>query len=321
MQRPAPTPLNIRSWIRKLDLMTLRLFRSIQEERNYGRAAVREAIAPSAVTKRINDLEDTLGFRLFQRDARGTTPTHAGEVVGRHVGEMLAVLDRLHHELSELAEGVRGHVRICASESALVEFLASDLASFHRAFPTVTMDIEEAVGEGVLRSITAAQADLGVCVKPAPLPPGLDARPYRKDQLVAIMSSSHPLAVLPQVSFEELLSVDLIGWSEASFVMRTLHRAADELRRPLRPRHRVTSADAARSLVRSGHGVAIQPSGLVWPFEDPERIRSVPLSDPWARREIALFVRSGVAQPVAIRALLDHLSHSQLENTTKEKNV
>ena len=67
-------PMNVRTWIRKLDLMTLRLFASITEERNIGRAAVRESIASSAVTKRIQQLEDTLGFRLMYRDPRKGNP-------------------------------------------------------------------------------------------------------------------------------------------------------------------------------------------------------------------------------------------------------
>ncbi len=301
--------------------MTLRVFRSIQEERNYGRAALRESIAASAVTKRIKDLEDALGFRLFLRDARGTAPTKAGEIVGSHILEILEVLDRLHGNLCALAEGVQGNVRVCASESALVEFLADDLATFSRSFPTVTTHIEESVGEGVMKTVLAGRGDLGVCVQPALLPPGLHAIPYRTDQLVAIMSASHHLAELQQISFEELLSVDLIGWSDSSFVMRTLSRAAEELHRPLRPRHRVMSSNAARSLVRSGHGVAIQPSGLVWPFEDPERIRSIPLSEPWARREIAILVRSGASQSGAVRALIDHLSNAATQSGNQPSSI
>lgn len=299
--------LNIKTWIRSLDLMTLRLFASIVEERNIARAAARESIAASAVTKRMHDLEETLGYKLLYRDPKGTTLTPIGEMVHTHVQAMLGTLEDMHRELSALSEGVQGHVRVWATEAVLVECLADDIAAFARAFPLVSFDIQEADSTEVFRALTLGTADVGLCARPLEDPPRLAAHAYRQDRLVAVMTRLHPMAHRGRVSFEELLSVDLIGWTESTGLMRTLRRAAEELGREFKPKYRVTSSQGARSLVRAGLGVAVHPEGTVWPYEDAEHISSVQLTDSWASRELCIFLDRERASSTATQTLLRFL--------------
>ena len=71
-----------RMW--QVDFVTLRLFVAVCEERNIARAAEREAIVASAVSKRIADLEDAIGAPLLLRHRSGVTPTPAGELLLQH---------------------------------------------------------------------------------------------------------------------------------------------------------------------------------------------------------------------------------------------
>jgi DNA-binding transcriptional LysR family regulator len=57
--------------LRKLDLTSLRLFAAVCQEHSIARAAEREFIAPSAVSRRIAELESLLGLSLMQRHTRG----------------------------------------------------------------------------------------------------------------------------------------------------------------------------------------------------------------------------------------------------------
>src|SRR5215471_3248830 len=114
--------------LRRIDLTTLRLFVAICEERNLTRAASREGIAPSAVSKRMNDFELAFGVTLFQRLARGMALTPAGEALLHHARVTLLNVEKITTELREYAEGVRGHVRMLANLSAIVQFLPEDLS-------------------------------------------------------------------------------------------------------------------------------------------------------------------------------------------------
>lgn len=300
--------LNLNTWIRSLDLMTLRLFASIVEERNIARAAARESIAASAVTKRMHDLEQTLGYKLLYRDPKGTTLTPVGETVHAHVRQLLDTVEALHRELGALAEGVQGHVRIWATEAVLVECLAEDLAAFGRAFPRVSFDIEEADSTEVFRALGLGTADVGVCAHPPEVPARLRPTPYRRDRLVAVMTRMHPMAHRARIAFEELLSVDLIGWNEQTGLMRTLRRAAESLGREFKPKFRVASSQGARSLVRAGLGVAVHPEGTVWPYEDAEHICSVQLTDDWAARELGIFLDADKPASSAAQTMVRYLA-------------
>ncbi len=69
---------------RRIDLTTLRLFIAICEEGNLTRASQREAIAQSAVSKRMHDLEEVLEVALFERHPNGMALTPAGESLLHH---------------------------------------------------------------------------------------------------------------------------------------------------------------------------------------------------------------------------------------------
>ncbi|KQU89668.1 hypothetical protein ASC78_21030 [Variovorax sp. Root318D1] len=311
IDRSRMVPMNVRTWIRKLDLMTLRLFASITEERNIGRAAVRESIAPSAVTKRIQQLEDTLGFRLMYRDPKGTRLTAAGAIVDSHVKRILAAIDDLHHELGDFVVGVQGHVRLWANASALVEYLADDLGTFSRNFPSVTLDIDEGNSAEIEHAVASGLADVGICAPPLDPSHKLSIQPYRTDRLVAVVSVLHPLANAEKLTFLDLLGTDLIGGGTKSGMTRLLEQAAAQLKMKYQPKYRVASGEAARSLVRAGFGVSIQPSGMVWPYEDAERVRSVPIADKWAERDLCILTLAARPHSVALTALTTFLTDTR----------
>ena len=303
------TPLNPNIWICKFDLMTLRLFASITEEKNIGRAASREAIAASAVTKRMHDLEDTLGFKLLYRDPKGTRLTPAGEIVERHVRHILNSVEDLHHELAEFADGVQGHVRIWATKSAFVEYLAQDISEFARAYPMVTFEFVEEDSSAIVRAVSAGIADVGVCVGLKEPVAKVSSQTYRPDILVAVMAPLHPLAVAQSLNTEQLLAADVIAWSEASSTMQALQSAATKLGRTFEPKYRVRSGDVARTLAIAGLGIAITPLGTLPPLDQPDRSTYVPVLEDWAQRKLEVFVSTDRAQSIALRTLLKHLIH------------
>lgn len=124
-----------RSFARRIDLTSLQLFVAVCEQGSIGRAAEQEFIAASAVSKRLSDLEATVGAPLLERHSRGVRLTAAGDSLLHHARSLLYGLEKMQGELQEYAGGVRGHVRIHANISAIVQFLPEDLGSFARAHP------------------------------------------------------------------------------------------------------------------------------------------------------------------------------------------
>jgi DNA-binding transcriptional LysR family regulator len=112
----------INNLIRRIDLTSLQLFVAVCEEGTLTRAASRENIALSAVSKRLVELEEALGTDLFVRHSKGMMLAPAGESLLHHAVDA----DERREDGSGTREyrmGIRGHIRMLANVSAIVEFL------------------------------------------------------------------------------------------------------------------------------------------------------------------------------------------------------
>ena len=67
----------------------------------------------------------------------------AGESLLHHARSMLASVEKMGAELDEYRMGIRGHVRMLANVSAIVEFLPDDLPAFFAMHHLVKIHLEE----------------------------------------------------------------------------------------------------------------------------------------------------------------------------------
>ncbi len=298
--------MQLNNLIRRLDLVTLQLFVAVHEAGSLTRAAAREAIAVSAASKRLNELEGALGSPLFLRQARGMQLTPAGETLLHHARRMLFNLEKIGLELGEHLQGVRGYVRMLANLSAIIQFLPEDLAAFSADHAQIKVDLEERPSGGVVQGLLDGVADLGICSGDSDTR-DLHAVPYKRDQLVLVVRQGHPLAELPQVAFAETLDNDFVGLHSASSInMRTVE-AARRAGKVLRLRIHVPSFDAVCRMVQADMGVGILPRKAFELFGGALGLRAVALSDDWAERELLLVARELEALSPVSRLLFEQL--------------
>src|SRR5512134_1057481 len=168
-----------------------------------------EHIVASAVSKRVAQLEQTVGATLLERGRRGVRPTPAGEALLEHARTILYTMERIENDVAAFGGGVKGHVRILATSSAIAESLLDDVAAFMRepANRDIKIDIEERVSGEVVRSIREGSASIGICWDTADLE-GLEHRPYWHDQLALAVHPDHPLADRKSLRFEQTLAYE-----------------------------------------------------------------------------------------------------------------
>ncbi|GKT01414.1 LysR family transcriptional regulator [Acidovorax sp. SUPP3434] len=297
-----------RSFARRIDLTSLQLFVAVCELGSIGRAAEREFIAASAVSKRLSDLETAVDTALLYRHSRGVTLTPAGESLLHHARTVLFGLERMQGELSEYADGVRGHVRMHANISAIVQFLPEDLGAFARAHSQVKIDLQEHLSPDVLQAVREGAADLGLCHTGATAEPeGLQSRPYRSDRLVLVVPQGHVLSRHSAIKFEALLDCDIVGLQANSSISLAMHQAAAQAGRPLRQRIQVTGLDAMCRMIDNGLGVGLLPDRAFALMRGVGRLQSVALDEPWSQRELRLVARDFDTLPVTARLLVEHL--------------
>ncbi|MDZ4073411.1 MAG: LysR substrate-binding domain-containing protein [Hylemonella sp.] len=296
-----------RSFARRMDLTSLQLFVAVCELGSIGKAAEREFIAASAISKRLADLEATLGTPLLYRHTRGVDLTPAGESLLHHARSVLYSLEKMQGELSEYVDGVRGHVRVHASISAIVQFLPEDLGAFIREHEQVKIDLEEHLSTEVVRAVQEGAADLGVC-NVAVGTGELQTLPYRQDQLVLIVPQGHPLASAGAIAFVQTLDWDHVGLHATSSIYLAMREAAAAAGRSIRLRIHVTGLDAMCRMIHNGLGVGVMPRRAFELMHGVGKLACVPLQDDWAHRRIELVARDFSTLPVTARLLVDHLT-------------
>jgi DNA-binding transcriptional LysR family regulator len=292
---------------RPLDPTSLRLFVAVCEEGNIARAAEREAMVASALSKRISALEAHLGGALLSRGRRGIEPTALGLALLTRSRELLGGLRRLQTELRELAGGVQGSVRVVAAPSALAEPLAEDIGAFMAEHPSVRVSLDERVSPEIVRAVREGSADIGV-LWDASSTSGLATLPWRKDHLCLAARPPHPFAGRRHIGFAEALPQVAVGIAPGGMMDTMLQREAARLGLPLSYRIQVSSMDTASRVITAGLGAGILPREALSADALAAGVQAVPLREAWATRQFVLCHRAESATPVKL--LLHALAQS-----------
>lgn len=291
---------------RRIGLTTLRLFIAICEEGNLTRASQREAIAPSAVSKRMHDLEEVLEVALFERHPTGMALTPAGESLLHHARVTLLNVEKIAVDMAEHARGVRGHVRMLANLSSIVEFLPDDLPGFFRSHELVRLDLQERPSADVVRGVEEGVAEIGICSADVSTR-GLERFSYRRDRLVIVVRSDHPLASARDVSFADTLDYDHVGLFAASSIYLRSQYTAQQIGKSIRLRVHVPGFDAVCRMVQAGMGIGLIPDRAFEVLSHGMNLTAIELSDDWADRELVLIARDPAGLSATSQLMLDHL--------------
>lgn len=291
---------------RRIDPYSVRLFASAARAGSIVRAAQQEHIAPSALSRRLADLEHAFGTPLLIRSPRGIEPTDAGRMVLARGEKLDEELQSLVRDVQSLGGEVRGTVRLYANMSAVIGFLPERLRAFMHAHPGVEVSLLENDTRDVIRACLDDLADVGVGVD-MPVPAGLDAWPFASDPLQVVVRKDHPLAKRKSLGFAQALEHSLIGVHQGGALDRSLHERAAALQRPFAPTVSVSSFDAVCRMVEAGLGIAIIPRSAAAAYAGNPRFARLALDEPWAMRELRMYALRKSPRPRAVTAAIEAL--------------
>jgi DNA-binding transcriptional LysR family regulator len=157
------------------------------------KAAEQLNLTPSAMNRRIQDLETEVGTPLFERRPRGVKLTTAGEMFVRYARSQIADADRMKSQVEELRGLRRGPVLIACSQALALDFLASRVAGFQKQHPRVTFDLKVMDHDRALSALGSYDVDLALIYRPTMLPT-LRVIASVPQRLVAVVRADHPLA-------------------------------------------------------------------------------------------------------------------------------
>jgi len=296
----------------RFDLVTLRLFLTALEESSITRAAAREHLTASAVSKRLSELEAQLAVQLFERHSNGVQLTAAGRALEADARSVFAALERMQQLAADYASGARGEVRLHANASSIVDTLPDELRRFSRRHPHIQIRMDEGRSTEVVEAVASGRADVGIFVPNVPAP-DLEVVPYRSVTLTLLAPADHPLAHHESVSFAAASEFEFVTLSPGSSIGIRIRAAAANMGLPYRTSMQVTTFEALRRMVQAGMGLAILPESCAVPYAAALGLHCIRLTDDWASYHLGLCARAVDTLPTAPRLLFRFLSEQASE--------
>ncbi|MEV0261638.1 LysR family transcriptional regulator [Streptomyces sp. NPDC050617] len=189
-------------------LVGLRVVREVAATGSFSEAAASLGYTQSAVSRQVKVVESAVGAALFERKARGVTPTEAGVAFARHAADVLSSLDAAVREVGALRRHVTGRVTFGAIPAAAASLVPRALARLAAEHPRLTVDFVEDSTPGLLRRLRSNRLDIavvGVCAGPQEHDlDGLRQETLLEDDLRVALPRRHPLATRSLVRADEL---------------------------------------------------------------------------------------------------------------------
>jgi DNA-binding transcriptional LysR family regulator len=188
-----------------MELQGLRAFLAIADTASFSQAAERLHLTQPAVSKRLAQLEQQLGRRLFDRIGRRVELTEAGRQLLPRAGRILREIADSERALSDLEGEVSGRLAIGTSHHIGLHRLPPVLRDFARRYPRVALEIEFMDSEKAHEAVQQGRLELAVItLAPPGSAPQLQSRLVWEDPLSVMVARDHPLATLAALDIQTL---------------------------------------------------------------------------------------------------------------------
>jgi DNA-binding transcriptional LysR family regulator len=240
-----------------LDIAALKIFLAVTEERSFSRAALKVDRTQPAVSQAIHRLETQLGERVFDRVSKAPVLTEAGILLKNYGDRLLRLIEETESAIRELRDLRRGRVLVGTNEAG-VHALLPLIAIFRDRYPEIDLDVRRVHARQIGAEVQQGSLDVGVLTFQ---PPDADLRvtPIGGDELVLLVSRSHPFAGKKKVTMQEMTSETIIAHNDPSPARDRVLRLFERRHLSLRMKVSLPSLDGIKRAVEMNLGVALLP--------------------------------------------------------------
>ncbi len=248
-----------------MELTLLQAFSAVAEHGSFSLAAEHIHLTQPAVSKRVRQLEDDLGVRLFDRIGRRVRLTEAGRALLPRARRLLNDAAEIRRLLADLSGEVRGRLVMGTSHHIGLHRLPEPLKRFTRAHPEVELDIRFMDSEAACHAVEVGDLELAIVTLPPEPLPRLQSRLIWDDPLIFMVSREHPLAGRHQVSLEELLKHKAVLPGSNTYTREILERAVHAAGLRLRTGMETNYLETLRMLTEANLGWSLLPATQLTP--------------------------------------------------------
>lgn len=270
---------------------------------NISAAARSLFLAQSAVSAQISSITRAIGIPLLERVRGRWEVTTAGKLFYERAQTLLALIDSLEGDITDLAEGMTGHITIASTRTVTDTLLASIVGSFRAQFPEIRVDVLSGNRDAAQRALASDEAEVALVALPFG-GKGLTATPFALDHLLLVVPRSHRLASQSSVAFSEILDEQFVLFEEGAGTRGLLEERLGRSFSDLDLQLSLNSNDALIAAVEEGLGLTFLPERSARVWERLGSVHALAISDLKLERELAVVTRSNVTHSKSAAAFL-----------------
>jgi len=290
------------------EMQALTLAAAIAETGSITGAAGQLGYSQPAVSQQLRRIEQQLGVALVTRVGRGVRLTEAGQMLAQRARGIQAEIEATFGAVSDLAEGVTGHVRIAAFPSASSSLVPALLAEMRERHPGIDVSFIEEEPPEAAAMLAEGAIDIALTFSYAdPNDPhtvsvrGLSTKRLFSEPVLVALPADHPVARGKQAPIAALADADWIaGCPRCRGHLLAVCEEAGFTPRIMRETDNVI---AVLGMVRAGLGVGLLPSISLASVGVPDGVALLPAA-PASPRTIHVVTANGANRVPAVSAAL-----------------
>jgi len=255
------------------------LLLAIQEHHSLRKAAEHLGMSQPAATKMLQDMEDLIGLKLFERGRRGLQATTYGEVMTRYAQGVSADLAGVREELLAIHSGHIGKVRVGAIMAPVPQLLTQTLLDVKREHPRLAISIQVDTSDVLVTALKEERLDVVIGRIPDTWDgASLTFEPIQEEALSIVCSPGNAAALKPHVTLRDLVQLPWILQAHPSPMRKVIELSFIEARLAL-PLNIMETASMllTSSLVRHSDLLAVMPTLVAQHYVERGTLAIVPL--------------------------------------------
>ena len=277
--------------MRKISLRHLRCFAAVADTGSFTLAAARLYQTQSSLTATIQQFEEEVGLKLFDRTTRRVVMTEDAARFKLVADKVLQDFDTAIGDLKAISLSHRGHARIAAVPSMIEHVLTPALASFRRAYPGITISVSDGGADKVERAVLTGEVDFGISSRLNNFA-DLAYLPILGDPFGVLFPNDHPLAKIKRsIRWSDLSGFEYIALATDTGIGAYLDsHPALGLHQDASLHDRASSTTSLFAMLNLGGKISVLPelSVLGSPLK---KFTFRELSEPSVTREVCLITR------------------------------
>lgn len=262
-------------------------------------------ISAQGLSRILKNLEDELGYPLFERTKTGVTPTEDGRILEKYARNILVQADAMALEIRRHHDALQGRVRVAAAYGLISLFGPASILAFRRENPVLTLEVAEYTDRKAAEAVWYREADWGLVNLP------VDESRYQAEPLAVIplyllANRESPLGKLETADIAQLrdqpIAIQNQEFNLHQLILRKCRQAGFEPRIVFE----TNGICMCNQLCLQNETVSIVPAHTMRNLRT-DKTRLIPFSDPEMQLQCALIRRADCAATPEMDRLLAFL--------------